>query len=203
MEVKDLTADFTEALKKKWILYKISWEAFCSPAGRLQDIAVKGWPSCRNLVCWLSQSQRLFPSPLPSSFLPELLASKDVGFAGCLGTPCIMGSLVESIWKALQEVPVQPPASHMASHELRFSFSGLYLDCWISAWIILGVLLSWTVLWLVLSGSLVGQSQSWLVVKCTIFQIAQVGEAVLLNQVSCSFFPTGAVLYFPSSSFPL
>lgn len=128
-----------------------------------------------------------FPPQLPSSFLTELLASKDVGLAGCLGTPWITGSLDELIWKALQEVPVQPPASHMASHEFRWGFSGLYLDYWIFACIIQGLLLSWTVLWLVLSGSLVSQSQSWLVVKCTIFQIAQVEKLCYWTKLPPSF----------------
>lgn len=80
--MKDLTADSAEALKKEWILYKISWEVFCSPAGRLQDIPVKGWPICRDLVLlqwWLSRSQLLFlahssVASCQSSLPPRMLA---------------------------------------------------------------------------------------------------------------------------------
>lgn len=89
----DPTVGPTEAVKKEGILCKSSWEVNCSLVGRLQDISVKGWPLCRDLVPlqWrLSQSRCPFS---PSSFMSELLASKDVGLAGCLAAKCPWSSL--------------------------------------------------------------------------------------------------------------
>lgn len=87
------TAGPTEELKKEGILCKSSWEAYCSLVVRLQDISVKGWPFYRDLVPlqWpLSKSWCLFS---PSSFVSELLASKDVGLKGCLEIKCPWSSL--------------------------------------------------------------------------------------------------------------
>lgn len=113
MEVTDPSAGPTEALKKEGILCKSSWEVYCSLVVRLQDMSVKGWPLCRDLVPlqW-RLSQGWCPFSL-SSFLPEFLAPRMLAWQvawqpSALGPSWIMGPLDDSGWKGPQEALIQP-----------------------------------------------------------------------------------------------
>lgn len=147
MEVPHPTAGPTEALKKEGILCKSSWEVYCSLVVRLQDTSVKGWPLCRDLVPlqWrLSQSWCPFSL---SSFLPEFLASKDVGLAGCLAAKCPWSSLGHGTIGWFWPEGTSGGPYPTSCSDIKPACLVLYMGCREFPCIIQGLLLSCAGLW--------------------------------------------------------
>lgn len=93
IEVTNPASGPAEMLKKEGFLCKSSCEVCCSLLLRLQDMQWKAGLSAETLCLCSNSFPRAAALLYPSSFLPELHASKDVCLAGCLATNCPWSSL--------------------------------------------------------------------------------------------------------------